>query len=112
MAVTQQKNTNIEIQDSGTGRVESTLVDIIGFPSIIVLLGTVSYVRFVIYHGLYYPLFRLAWDRSLFPGDMIQGSFFMDAAIAFYAILAFMAPLAKYFGEEHFLFIIYMFNNM
>ena len=107
-----RRDIDISLMSKDTRIIESSFVNVFGFASIILLVFMVSYNRFLIYHSTYYPLFKLAWNRFLFPGDMIQNSFFREASILFYTLLGYMDPITRYFGEDNFLFIIYMANNL
>ncbi|MBC8488092.1 MAG: hypothetical protein H8D45_18840 [Bacteroidetes bacterium] len=90
---------------------EISFVSKLGFASIILLLFIVSYNRFLVYHSLYHPLYKLAWDPSLFQGDMLRNSLIREVSIVFLTFLKYLTPLSKCIGEENLLFMIFITFN-
>ncbi len=91
---------------------EVKLISLALFASIVLLFITVSYNRFLVYGSLYYPLFKMAWNPLLYPGDLIQNHIFLKSGCVFYAPIGWMSAAAGYLGKENFLFIIYLINNL
>jgi len=91
---------------------ESKFINIAFFLSIVSLFIMVSYNRFLVYGSLYFPLFKMAWDPSLYPGDLIQSHIFLTSGCIFYTPIGWISSIANYLEKENLLFIIYLIKNL
>lgn len=88
------------------------LLQIFGFISIVYLLFCFSYTRFIVDHNRYYAFFRMSWDPTLFPHDLLKGDLLYRLSIVFFKLIGFFAPIVKVVGEKNFLFTIFFINNI
>ncbi len=99
------------IERKSSTAAENPLVITLWFLSVVVLLLIVQYTRFYINNGKYLPHFLLAWDKSLFQGDLIRTAFFGQANIIMYNLFGYATSIVNHIGAENFLFISSVING-